>query len=1222
MGADSSRSGLGAPALIIVVLAALGLGPSLFGPKAPTPNQSSTETATPAVAPPNNVSASEEVPGHSAAALLENFFDTNTTQVNDRPWSRGDHPSTGEARVLTGSRAHFQIDFLVASLPEPGSPPLRSQFDADLDAISFAVGRDGYSLANFDLPWIDDASKSGPSSSDSALAGKGSRSRTEPGVMLFYREAKEPQDFSRLLVMMIVGESPTRGVNPTALRDALDQIAWLSGWKPGKPSAPAYLSAMVQSAVSGARQVRVIGPSFSGSAISIRNVLEEWSTSFASNPPQARIVSGAATAIADELTSTNPPVDFVTLRVPDKAAIPILRSHFLPHGITNPPVVLLTENTTYGASFAQAGRSKSAHGGSFAGGFLKIPFPLHISDLRTASGKQSVSASSDATQQLIGRNLPLPDETAQQVRDVVPAFSERSAVYNQLVLENLLATIRAERARYVGVVATDVEDLVFLVRQIRANCPDVTVFTTSADLLYTHSDFLPDLAGMQVFSTYPLFFSEQAWTNPDEGTGRRLQFPTEDSEGVYNATMVQLGHPDWMLDYGLPFGASGADSMVSAGKADPGLPVLWLSVVGRDGLWPLDFIAPEKSMDHVLSRGTTPASGQINLGALYPITFQIASMLLTVLCLLPCIAFLAAPRAIASSPSGTARPLWDLMTGKSVFADLRAERELRVAAFIGALLIAYLVGLGVYLLPLRMLLVTSEPSRLWPLLRMPVAIIGCFALMVATPLMVLAFIAACRRIGGWPSFQPVPDTEIGTRRYSVQPTLATVAFAGTLIGIGLVILFVVSLWMQSLPGTFFAFIRAVNLGNRVSPLMPLIFLGAANLCLIGGDLWRLRLLEDGRITLPFLAFDEAESFRGVGILEERVVDALECPPWRLTGWWFLILLLACGFIYFAVSKGRWVYPMDGRFFDVLFFASAPFIYLYFSILLLRFLQVWNALHRLLRRLYWHPSRGAYEGLRVSTLPGRPEDQRLRLIEPQPSLTATEYCLERAREILLTLADHPAVQALTGPITAAVAQVESHLARFEKSIAESDWDDQTREMVRIRRAMATLSGLLVKMAEPLWRLQNGQTPPRSLNADEEKLRELTNLFVASRVVDFLRQIFPQLANLAGVAMTGVLAMMLALSVYPFVQRDTLVWLSWAVLLTVIALCFTVFVQINRSRIISFLMGTTPGRFNWDGAFSVQLLIYGVLPILTLLGAQYPHTFGGVVSWASGLLSGGK
>jgi hypothetical protein len=1247
MAGETNRTGLGSPALIIALLAALGIGPSLIAQKSSSPAARGVPSNPRIVESAGAANGDrDDAPEHSAAALLENFLSTSLGDLHpEKPWSRGDHPSVSQARPLTGSRNAYAIEFLIATLPEPGSPPLRSQFDADLDAISFALGRAGYALASFDLPWIDDAqenSKAAESehesvsaggdsrSSPKAAAGRARRSQGAPGVMLFHHEMKDgdDSDISRLLALLIVGESPTRGVNQAALRDALDQVAWLSGWKPGRPAAPLHLRTEAVIGREAVGSIRIIGPSFSGSAVSIRNTLEEWATSFPA--PPVRIISGAATAIGDELSLSRPPVEFSTLRVPDAAMLPIIRRRFLPRGEETPPIVILSENTTYGSSFATVGRNR--RGMPSAGGFLKIPFPLHISDLRAASGKQG-AATVPAAGQLSSHNLRLPDEAGQQQQDVVPTFSPRSTVYSELVLENLLATIRDEHARYVGVVATDVEDLTFLVHEIRAHCPDVVVFTTSSDLLFTHSDFAPDLAGMIVFSTFPLFNQNQSWTNSAEAAGVRLQFPSEDTEGTYNATLAQLDRPAWILDYGRPFVGRADDAFGPADpfgiaypeefSAEPLGPVLWMSVVGRGGLWPLDFETPASRMQNVMPLSMSHRGGKLDLGAIYPFGFQVASLVLTALCLLPCVVFLWPRLAIATPPrSGSSRPLLDLLVGESIFNDLRAERDLRVAAFIGALLIAYLVGVGIYLLPLRVLIGSGALIDVWHSLPWPITIVGGFGLFVTIPVTIAALVAACRRIDGWPLSTPVDDRSLGgARRYSVQPTWASFALIGTITGILLVAAFIVSVWCQSPARALFSFVRAVNLNNRVSSLMPLIFLGTANLCLIGGDLWRLRLLEDCRVTLPFLGFDAAESFRGVAPLEERVIDALECPPWRLSGWWLMLLILGVGFTYFATSKGGWVYPIDGAFFDLLFFLSAAFIYMYFSILLLRFVEVWNALHRLLRRLYWHPTRGAYETLRTSTLPGRPEDQRLRLIEPRPSLTATEYCLQRARDILLILGKHPAAASLSAALAAAIARVEACISRVLAATAVADWSAELREQVHAKREMSGLSAFIVNLVEPVWRL-DGREAEHPLNEDEKHVLEAANLFVASRVLDFLRQIFPQFANLAGVAMTGVLAMMLSLSVYPFVQRDTMIWMSWAVLLTVIGVSLTVFVQVNRSRVISLLMGTTPGRFNWDGGFSIQLLIYGLLPVLTLLGAQYPHTFGSFLSWATGMFGGGK
>jgi hypothetical protein len=98
------------------------------------------------------------------------------------------------------------------------------------------------------------------------------------------------------------------------------------------------------------------------------------------------------------------------------------------------------------------------------------------------------------------------------------------------------------------------------------------------------------------------------------------------------------------------------------------------------------------------------------------------------------------------------------------------------------------------------------------------------------------------------------------------------------------------------------------------------------------------------------------------------------------------------------------------------------------------------------------------------------------------------------------------------------------------------------------------------------------------------------------------------------------LMLALSSYPFPQRDTVAWLSWTILLSVIGVTFVIFIQINRDRVVSMLSGTTPGELNWDSGFVWQIVIFGLVPILTLAGAQFPHALLGLFSSVGGIFAG--
>ena len=75
---------------------------------------------------------------------------------------------------------------------------------------------------------------------------------------------------------------------------------------------------------------------------------------------------------------------------------------------------------------------------------------------------------------------------------------------DNLILSNILNTIASEDIRYVGIVATDILDVIYLTRLIRENCPDVQVILVGNDLRDTDPQFTLDFRGTVIASSYPL----------------------------------------------------------------------------------------------------------------------------------------------------------------------------------------------------------------------------------------------------------------------------------------------------------------------------------------------------------------------------------------------------------------------------------------------------------------------------------------------------------------------------------------------------------------------------------------------------------------------------------------------------------------------------------------------------------------------------------------------
>jgi hypothetical protein len=142
------------PAIILAVLAAVGIGPSL-GHQRDQPRRRSA----PAVASQNK-SSSESDDKYSANHLLGEFLARERDSVEEKKlwWVDSDSKPADPQPSL---------EFLIATLPDPSSGPLRYQFDGQIEAILSALTADGYKLVDFAVPWVDEAKEqSGESNSD------------------------------------------------------------------------------------------------------------------------------------------------------------------------------------------------------------------------------------------------------------------------------------------------------------------------------------------------------------------------------------------------------------------------------------------------------------------------------------------------------------------------------------------------------------------------------------------------------------------------------------------------------------------------------------------------------------------------------------------------------------------------------------------------------------------------------------------------------------------------------------------------------------------------------------------------------------------------------------------------------------------------------------------------------------------------------------------------
>jgi hypothetical protein len=169
--------------------------------------------------------------------------------------------------------ARLDLQYLIATLPDPFDSSSGYRFDSLLDAIQRAVEAShayGYVLDRYWFPWKSGAKAPGPAAP--ATTGKATpddQRRPEmpaprkhqylPGVLVFrkVRSETDPNGVPpSLLVVFLVGETATRGIH--------------------KKSFTVCLECMEQYPASGGDPVRILGPTFSGSQTSLEIAIREW----------------------------------------------------------------------------------------------------------------------------------------------------------------------------------------------------------------------------------------------------------------------------------------------------------------------------------------------------------------------------------------------------------------------------------------------------------------------------------------------------------------------------------------------------------------------------------------------------------------------------------------------------------------------------------------------------------------------------------------------------------------------------------------------------------------------------------------------------------------------------------------------------------------------------------------------------------------------------------
>ncbi|HXW16401.1 MAG TPA: hypothetical protein VEN79_17970 [Terriglobia bacterium] len=1177
--------------------------------------------------PGQNTAPATDIPtsksGSSEGATASQEFPTAKDLVARFLFSsEGDHTASSRHP----SEAPYGIEFLIATVPDPVSSRLPHFFDSFVESLASAAEASGYTPDRYALPWLEKGNRSG----DDVPLWHQTLYETVPGMILF-RDPKE----RKLLLIFLVGETPTTGIHKQAMFSALEQMAQFYPWDPEYGNLPSEFPKVSESTDT----LRVMGPAFSGSAASLSFVLEKWRESHSNiSDVQFQIISGSATAIDSSWISEAARYHetFQAAVPPDSETLQAIACYI--DGLGYSKIAILTEgNTAYGQNFTlQTAPRKGTDGRNHLGcengqsppEILSLPFPMHISRVRAAVYKATPQQGQAESGAVSGNPASTPPAQASSAepREVLPSFSDLSVHSAELTLANLLSTISREQYRYVGIVATDVRDVIFLARQVRQHCPATVLFTLNSDLLYANPTVNTATRGMIVITPYPLFNLEQLWTYDYGGGNSRLQFSSQAAEGAYNATLALLHQDGKMVDYGKPLTRATSASYTERHK-----PSLWVTAIGNEETLPVGLLRWNYDSEYTyLPAATGNAQRQgwkFRIGrGIYAENSVVTVIVLSIF--ISAFSFLVVSQYWRPEKRGAS---WvSAILGDTASSAYWFDGRLFLLCCCISLLAFYVVFMVDFALPLMAArkLGGSIEANMTPKIACGIGILTILLLLLAT----CALTSALRKA---PSDQRVSAPEV------VIFALLSCAFLFILAG------HLAVRWVEEVldypAGGFFNHLRSFDLHGGLSPLLPLACVA------MGGCLWafcsyrRLRLVDGLRATetaekphswLNFLSL-EGRSFSGVRELENSIKRILESSSVISLGRYSLLLVvgLLVGHYFFATRLVRALEPPP---FYWLF--EAAFIIIYWALLMefFRLVYAWRSLHLLLQRLSWHPMHAAFKRYRNC----RHNVAKMNLTRPPSLFAALESSVDQASRLVRnakTLTQAPGtdeglwnllrqsipewevqVQAATSDLSEALRLQWTDDSRTEAisptdtarkkraSRIQGNWRQSLKARCNAHHALFSLLQSLGKSMEGYWSPNPMEDAPPAPTPGVKEFFDQVEEFFVSRLVNFLAIVFPSLQNLGFFVLAGLLLMLLAVTSYPFQPRNEFLFFNWIVVLIFIGTVFWIFVQMDRDTVLSLLNGTNPGEIHFSRELVLRILLYVAVPLLALLGAQFPES----------------
>lgn len=1137
----------------------------------------------------------------------------------------------GSGTAAVSAPARLQINTLIASIPDPYDSHLDWSYDSYLESYRQAFTAAGFVPDRFWLPGRSDS-----------IAFRGTPSRKvgahdfHPGVFLF-RSTNPDVDVAWLVYL--VAEVPTSGLHKGAFAAALAERRALLNDSTGRFIVTA-----------GARDSLLIaGPIFSGSARSMRLMIDE-ATASDSSIKVVRVVTGSATNFGnrDVLTkgascaSESPEsvarsacIQFGATIHSDEAMSQVFVQLVRDLGIPCERIAVLSESATqYGNAEPTLQTNNEAR--PEPAECLKVAFPLNIASLRTEFERSPQPLERAPGLPGLGegpRTRLLLDETAKP-RESPVVVSRLTVPALDVVMANVIRTLRERDIRAVVIKATDVRDKLMLAREIRRSMRDVMLFTYENNALFLRPEYMQVLRGTMVLTTYPLVLDNQFWTTTGDYARDLLTFPNDAAVGIYNATLALINPRIQRMEFSPPDRRGDAEGRLR--------PPVWVVTVGRGAFYPVRVsTVSDPYASYVLPNGRKALPEDLEHGEAAILSALVRRTdVLSVFVGLAGVFLLWLVRRIHTLVPGERVRVLGLTCPST------PRQKFFLGLFFWSLACSYLVL--VVVVDARHLQTEDNPfhGHTIPLL-MTGAVGLCLWLFFDGGRWVWALVRSedpFRRLWRWkrpawlmrkaltkgsevPTAGPtasirarVPDNARNEyEQWSALVALAVVSTFGLLffiVSFG----YLASLAFLMSAGGMNAVLtlhRVSHWASGVSPL-PLIFVFGAGFAM--WTWWQFQQTVEFEETTSLEStldnLDEnLDASSQIGRMRSALLRAREALYWFIPdGGILAFVLIILALLLYALTRSLPTMERLGAWAPVANFLVASTLTLGLLGLVTtstwavyRLTATWRALERFLNILAETPLVNAFSRLPRTF-----------------SEVASVGFIGLRKDIDPSYRDEMWLQARTSagrmreptrwesPINRPIAHA------FDAVAAASDLDASQNDTTQLSMRSTLLGNALLSA----WRSAGSvadfdKSDPREvpgvLALNAAGMRRAEEYF-AVEVFTYVETIMLNLRRLAFFLLLTLILTVIGLSSYPFQPQSVVKAVFIVLTITTVVAMFVVMTRMSRNVVLSRMSGSDAGKVSWDTSFVLNIVVFGALPLLALLSSEFPSIRSLLFSWA--------